>query len=202
MQWREPPERVDQLHGDIVEFGRGRARGRGYLAHSNRVGPGVLLLDPAGQKRADALNAEGFTVLVPEVPYQAESGAVFDAAAEYLSANWHPRLGVVAFGSDGALAAASVARGPAAIDVLVLYEALWDEHGLPPVPVVGHFSEEVDRAAIDRFFGTATVPEDDVELHIYEGARRGFYEPRADSDGEASALALARTLDALEYYLS
>ena len=202
MQWRQPPERVNHLHGDLVEFGRGRSRGRGYLAHSDRVGPGVLLLDPRGQRRADALNAEGFSVLVPE-PGERDEGRVLEAAAEYLSANWHPRLGIIAIGSNGVSAAAGLVRRGLEFEVLVLVEGAWPGEDIPPLPLVGHFSGDFDPARAERLFDAVAAAGHETELYIYDGTHDGFSDPRSDAfDADAAALAEARTLDALEYYLS
>lgn len=74
------------------------------MSYSERIGPGVVVLseqlDDDTRTLADALMHEGFTVLVPELdasdPARAQRVAV--AAIEYLVDNWHPRIGIVAFG--------------------------------------------------------------------------------------------------------
>jgi hypothetical protein len=196
MQWRQPPERVNQLHGDLVEFGRGRSRARGYLAHSDRVGPGVLLLDPHGHSRADALNGDGFTVLVPELDLdEGDEGAIV-AAAEYLSANWHPRLGVVGVGPAGVIGSKCLLGREVAFDVLVLYGAFWTGAPRPRMPVVGHFFDDVDLEELKRFQQDLTSLGPEPELYCYPAP--------ASPDGGAASLELAdaRTLEALEYLLS
>ena len=196
MQWRQPPERVDHPHGDLVEFGRGRSRARGYLAHSDRVGPGVLLLDEHGHERADALNGEGFTVLVPELDLgEGRDGAIV-AAAEYLSANWHPRLGVVGVGAEGVLASRILVEREVAFDVLVLYGGLWRGEPVPSMPVVGHFFDDTDLDELKRFQRDLASKSQDPELYTYPAT--SSLEERAAS----IELAHARTLEALEYLLS
>ena len=195
MQWRQPPDRVNHLRGDLVEFGRGRSRARGYLARSDRVGPGVLILDPHGHERADALNGEGFTALVPDLELEGVHEGAIVAAAEYLSDNWHPRLGVIAVGSGGAeMAHALVERG-VTFDLLVLYGALWPGEPLPPMPVLGHFFEGIEPDRMSRFADALVSQGREPELYTYpiEGAHAG---------AEAIELADARTLDALVYLLS
>src|SRR5918992_3672400 len=122
IQWREPPgDRPNKTTGEMVEFGNRRDAGRGYMARSQRVGPGVLLLheffglQDSFKEMADRLNAEGFTVLTPDL-YDGEVAGTVDeaialrdrvdvdaalrklgAAADLLKDNWHPRLGVMGF---------------------------------------------------------------------------------------------------------
>jgi dienelactone hydrolase len=112
LHWREPPDRDARDFETFVEFGRGRRSGRGFMAYSERSGPGVVLAHPPPSLAdsvldvARAVHAEGFTVLVPEmglVPDHAEPERL-TAAADYLIDNWHPRLGVVGFGAAAALA--------------------------------------------------------------------------------------------------
>jgi hypothetical protein len=193
MQWRQPPDRDARLHGDLVEFGRGRSRGRGYLAHSDRAGPGVLLLEPSGQPRADAFCAAGFTVLVPEYPPGETPERMIAAAAQYLSANWHPRLGVVAFGERGAASVRSLLRGGTSFDALVLYDALWVGEPIPEMPVVAHMSEVLGSNVSARFEGDLLAGGSEPELFVY---------PSGVRFAENESLADARTLDALEYLLS
>ncbi|MEA2447008.1 MAG: carboxymethylenebutenolidase, partial [Actinomycetota bacterium] len=57
----------------MIEFGKRKDAGTGYLARSERVGPCVLVLHEffgltqAFKDMADDLNAEGFTVLAPDL---------------------------------------------------------------------------------------------------------------------------------------
>jgi dienelactone hydrolase len=146
LQWRnDPGDRPERRYGSMVEFGGGAARGTGYMSYSDRVGPGVVVVhDAFGLHEevisfCDQLNLEGFTVLAPDL-YDGrvarspeEAGALaaelddvralrlIAEAATHLTANWHPRVGVVGLGS-GAEMAASVAGG-ARLDALVAWGA-------------------------------------------------------------------------------
>jgi len=203
LQWRQPPDRENNPHGDIVEFGRGRSRGRGYLAHSDRVGPGILLLDQIGRERAKVLNAEGFTTLVPDAYDARDEGSVLEAAAGFLSSNWHPRLAVMAFGPITGSAVSTLVSSELSVDVLVLHESVWLGDEVPQVPVIGHFSAERDDDALESVFDAIADAGHETELYIYEGTREGFCDPRSSHfSPEHAALADARTLDALEYHLS
>ncbi len=110
VQWRGEPGREPHAYGKTVTFGNLRDKGSGYMSYSERIGPGVVILadrlDAETRSLADALMHEGFTVLAPELgapdPELAQRVAV--AAIEYLVDNWHPRIGVVAFGAAGAMA--------------------------------------------------------------------------------------------------
>lgn len=129
LRWRELPEdRDNKSYGTIVEFGGGLSRGTGYMAHADRVGPAVLVVhDRFGvhhrlKRFADALNEDGFTVLVPDLyegtaaddPAAAEelwrsldadlTGRRLQDAADHLTENWHPRLGIVGCGTGARLA--------------------------------------------------------------------------------------------------
>lgn len=144
LQWRnEPTDRSERRYGSIVEFGGGAARGTGYMSYSDRVGPGVVVVHDAFGLHdgvvsfCDQLNLEGFTVLAPDlydgrVAESAEEAGdlareLDDArarrrigeAAAHLTANWHPRVGIVGLGS-GAQLAASAADG-ARLDALVAW---------------------------------------------------------------------------------
>lgn len=173
------------------------------MAHSDRAGPGVLLLERNGSSHADALSAEGFTVLVPEGDFDEDRDSYFQAAADYLSANWHPRLGVIAVGDEGGRAADMLLGRTVPFDVLVLYNTLWSEGSLPPSAVVGHFAETFDRAAMQRAVDALSAAGAEPELYLYPGTSDAFYDPASPTFSQpASALAEERTRDALEYFLS
>lgn len=103
LQWRGFQDRPVRVGSQHVRFGGGRSAASGYLAHSSRVGPGILLLaDPASGidemiELADALCTEGFTALVP-LNGDTLGPEVLDAAVDFLVDNWHPRCGLIAFG--------------------------------------------------------------------------------------------------------
>ncbi len=126
VQWRGEPEREPHTYGKTVTFGNIRDKGSGYMSYSERIGPGVVILaeqlDPTTKGFADALMHEGFTVLVPELT-GIEAGRaqrVAVAAIDYLVDNWHPRIGVVAFGTAAAMAEEIGERHP--LDATALYE--------------------------------------------------------------------------------
>jgi dienelactone hydrolase len=115
IEWRSPREGEGRTFRRTVQFGRRSDSGTGYMSHSDRVGPSIMLLheffglQDSFKAYADELNAEGFTVLVPDL-YDGEivetveeaermAQALEDertlrrlvAAAEHMTANWHPR---------------------------------------------------------------------------------------------------------------
>ena len=112
LHWREPPGRDARDFETIVEFGRGRCSGTGFMAYSERSGPGVLMLHPPPSWAdpvidfARGVHSDGFTVLVPELGVDREGAGLerIAEAADYLVDNWHPRLGVVGFGDAAELA--------------------------------------------------------------------------------------------------
>jgi dienelactone hydrolase len=124
LQWREPPDRDARDFETFVEFGRGRRSGTGFMAYSERSGPGVVLLHPPPSwtdpvlDLARRIHSDGFTVLVPDDRSSSELERM-GAAADYLLDNWHPRLGFVGFGSSAEIAVQLAdTRG---CDALVLY---------------------------------------------------------------------------------
>src|ERR671918_123694 len=142
LQWREPPDRDARDFETFVEFGRGRRSGTGFMAYSERSGPGVVLLHPPPSwtdpvlDLARLIHSDGFTVLVPDDQSGSELERI-GAAADHRIDNWHPRCGVVGFGPSAEIAVQLAgARG---CDALVLYgRGEWGEKsfrgpGLPPV---------------------------------------------------------------------
>ena len=125
LHWREPPDRDARDFETFLEFGRGGRSGTGFMAYSERSGPGVLVLQPPPSWRdaaldfARAVRDDGFTVLVPDLDGSGADPVRLKAAAEYLVDNWHPRLGVVGFGD--AVALAGQLAEERACDALVLY---------------------------------------------------------------------------------
>jgi hypothetical protein len=202
MQWRQPPEREARLLGEPVEFGRSRSRGRGYLAHSDRVGQSVLILGSGDRHLADELNDRGFTALLPEGPSQSSPEAIH-AAARFLTDNWHPRLGLLTFGETGAAAATALLEREVQVDVLILNEGPPpDAQGRYP-PIAGHYSSTVYSPNIQRRFEELIELGAEVEVHVYEETEPGFWDRREPAFSEGAAtLATQRIADALEYYLS
>jgi carboxymethylenebutenolidase len=196
------------------------------MAYSERVGPSVLVLHdaygmlPSVRSFVDRFVAEGFTALAVDLYGGRTAGdaagahalaAGLDttdtmkrlvAAAEHLSNNWHPRLGIVGF-STGASLATSLAR-EVDVDATVVYygggeglEQSWGER-----PLLGHFAR-VDDFEPAASALTAIDALEDADAFVYDAAHgfansglTGSYEPAA------AELALARTLDELRYQLS
>jgi hypothetical protein len=131
-----------------VTFGNLRDKGTGYMAHSDRVGPGIVLLtgEPGlpdwATELADHLTDEGFTVLVPalEEMDDAARDRLLMAAASFLADNWHPRVGAIAF-DDATVAAKTLAQAHP-LDAIALYSkgagVELGVEGTDPVPVVEH----------------------------------------------------------------
>jgi carboxymethylenebutenolidase len=227
IQWREPPDdRPNRSSGEMVTFGRHRDAGRGYMARSERVGPGVLVLheffglQPSFVDYADRLNAEGFTVLVPDL-YDGAIAATVDearvlaggldvdrtlamlaAAAALLTDNWHPRLGVVGFSLGADFAVELSARR--AIDALVVYYGIGD---LSPArydgPVLGHFAADDEWTPLEHAQSSfEALP--DGDLRVYSGVGHWFANAAVDHayDEAAATEAFAATVDFLTYHLA
>jgi hypothetical protein len=113
LQWRDENRAEPRSFGGDVTIGSGRLAATGYLAHSQRVGPGVLVLAPAlddaVRALADRCLAEGFTALAPDLTGE-DPAAIAREAAEMLVANWHPRVGVLALRSTETIAVAVAER--------------------------------------------------------------------------------------------
>ena len=70
------------------------------MSYSDRVGPGIVVLG-GSREICDRLMNEGFTALAPELPADSDKAhRVLHAAIDYLVDNWHPRIGVLAFGEQ------------------------------------------------------------------------------------------------------
>lgn len=136
LQWRSEHTKPERRFGNTVDFGGGSARGSGYMSYSERVGPGVVVvhdafgLHPDVIAFCDDLNLEGFTVLAPDLytgrvaasEDEAEAlAAALDGtraarliceAAGHLTANWHPRVGIVGLGSGAVIGEAAAEVSP------------------------------------------------------------------------------------------
>jgi carboxymethylenebutenolidase len=215
----------------MVLFGKRRDAGTGYQAASQRAGPGVLVIPEADgltshfKSFADRLNHdELFTALAFDIyegitaAHREEAIALRDsldrdrvvaqlgAAAEHLTANWHPRIGVVGF-SLGAACAVALAQ-EIEIEATVVYYGFDDVdparwHG----PVLGHFAENDDApepAEAKGFTDAVLAAGEEAEMHVYEGVGHGFAnQDRPGSFDAASAdLAYRRTCDFLRHHLA
>jgi hypothetical protein len=126
----------------VATFGRGRSAGSGWLAYSNRAGPGVLVTCERRQSDfarafARTLCSAGLTALVLDSGERAGPvdhwAPTIGAAADYLTENWHPRLGVVALAGVSPAIDLAARRDP---DAVVLVECPDDVEFSPVVPVL------------------------------------------------------------------
>jgi carboxymethylenebutenolidase len=227
---RPPPNLQNRSFRRMVDFGTRRTGGTGYMVHSDRVGPGVVILheffglQQSFMSYADALNEQGFTVLAPDL----YDGVVADsidtaralaqsldverttdrvkAAFEHLQTNWHPLVGVVGF-SLGASLAVGLAQELRA-EAVVLYYGLGDfdpDHWT--APCLGHFAEQDEwepRAHVEAEFARLESLDLDVEMHLYPGVGHWFANSDVPSayDAPAAQLAFQRTADFLHHHLS
>jgi len=194
LQWRQPPSNLkNRRYGTTVAFGRGRSEGSGYMAASSRVGPSVLVVDDntdadGGPEHAfaDALNEAGFTALAVDVAAREEEDAlpVLEAGASFLADNWHPRLGIVAFGPrvPESVRIALEVRAEALVAYVADPPPRWDP---PELPVMAH---------VWGPDAGLTTP-GDAEVYFY-GATD------SEESAGAGAEAFERTLDFLLYHLS
>lgn len=134
LQWRDENRRVPLASGEDVRVGSGRNAAAGYLASSQRAGPGLVILAPRldDDVRAfvDRCRDEGFTALAPDLSGDDAEG-VGREATEMLVANWHPRVGVLAV--EGAEAVAAALDDSARLDAVVVpVSGVPERQGGPP----------------------------------------------------------------------
>lgn len=225
IEWREPQDRAIETTSKTIEVGRGASRCQCYVARSNRVGPGVLVLheffglQDSFRRYADDLAAEGFTVLVPDLydgkiardveeatalAKASDDDAVMGkvrAAADHLLDNWHPRMGTVGF-SFGAAYGSWLAK-ERDVDATVLYYG-WYEHdeGTWSGPVLGHFAEVDEWESIvdvRSFFERLQSSGVDAQLEVYSGVGHWFANAAVTDafDPDEAQLAKQRTIDFL-----
>lgn len=217
--------------GSMITFGRNRAKGTGYMASSERSGPGVLVLHeffgltPSFRAFADRLCDEGFTALCVDLYDGRVAGDVSEAKAlassldeelsflklraaiDHLKGNWHPRAGVVGF-SLGAYFAAKLAEEAVPLDAAVVYYGTADitASGLT-CPLLGHFAE-VDEweplEDITQQFDQLKGEGADVEMAVYPGTGHWFANADVPEafDAEAAEEAWSATVDFLRYNLA
>jgi carboxymethylenebutenolidase len=217
--------------GEMVRFGKRRDAAVGYQVASQRAGPGVLVipevfgLTPHFKSFADRLNRdELFTVVAFDI-YDGATAADRDeaialrdsldrarviaklgAAAEHLTANWHPRIGVVGF-SLGAAYAVALAQ-EIEMEATVVYYGFGDvEPARWRGPVLGHFAandDAPDPAEAKGFVDAVAAAGEEADMHVYEGAGHGFanYDRRGSFDAASAELAYRRTCEFLRHHLA
>lgn len=216
--------------GDMVAFGKGRDAGTGYLARSERVGPGVLILHEffgltqSFKDMADALNSEGFTALAPDLydgtiattVEEARSLAQgldvatvmlrLNAAAEHLTSNWHPRLGVIGFSLGAGLALELGARRE--LEAVVVYYGLEELAATRwRTPLLGHFAEEdewMEEGLAEKTFRALDDDGVEAEFYVYPGTGHWFAN-RDVKDAhrpDAATDAWNRTVEFLTHHLA
>jgi carboxymethylenebutenolidase len=222
IEWRSPREGRGRTFRKSIQFGRRSDSGTGYMSYSDRVGPSIILLheffglQDSFKGLADGLNDHGFTVLAPDLYDGVVVETVEDAqrmaqslddrravrrvvaAAEHLTANWHPRLGVIGF-SLGASFAVALAQ-ERSVDAVVLFYGLRDvDVDRWNTPILGHYAEvdewmppEEVRSAFEALAGAGI----DAEMHTYPGTGHWFANPAVQPayDPSAADLAMNRTI--------
>lgn len=216
--------------GNTISFGRGRAKGTGYLSHSERSGPGVLVLHeffgltPSFKAFADRLSDEGFTALCVDLYDGAVAQSVEEAkelsggldeertmlklksATEHLTANWHPRVGVVGF-SMGAYFAAELAQQTRLDAAIVYYGTAGIDPSRLSCPLLGHFAETDEWEPLEDItaqFEKLEADGADVEMTVYPGTGHWFANSDVSEafDPDASETAWIATLGFLREHLA
>jgi carboxymethylenebutenolidase len=217
--------------GEMVRFGRRRDAAVGYQVASQRAGPGVLVipdafgLTPHVKSFADRLNRDDLFTAIAFDLYDGATAAHRDealalrdsmdrarviakleAAADHLTANWHPRLGVVGFSLGAALAVALAQT--IEIEATVVYYGFDD---VDPArwrgPALGHFAandDAPDTAEAKGFVDAVLAVGEEADMHVYEGVGHGFAnQDRPGSfDAGSAELAYRRTRDFLRHHLA
>jgi carboxymethylenebutenolidase len=229
IQWRTPETKTARRFGREIRFGGGRDACTGYMAYSERVGPGVIVvhdffgLSDATRNYADDLTRRGFTVIAPDL-YDGELATTVDgaiklkdqldevvairrlsAAARHLTDNWHPRVGVVGFSLGGGFAGELASSG--AVEATVVYYG--PPGGSPETftgPLLGHFAAHDEWDSLEDVkeylaeFERAGV---EIEMHVYD-AGHWFANDCVSNfyDAEAASLAADRTERWLAHHLA
>jgi carboxymethylenebutenolidase len=212
-----------------VTFGKRRDAGTGFMAYSERIGPGVLVLHEAYglsdsfKQLAIDLRNEGFTVLAPdlfngtvttELDVARTLASAMDrertllklrAAAAFLVDNWHPRVGVLGF-SMGAGQAADLAQSYP-VEATVLYYGAADlPIGRWNGPVLAHYAQEDDLLPLEvtrAFTGALEDGGVDLDAYLYPaGHSFANREIPGAFQEELAAEAWERTVDFLRYHLA
>ena len=221
---KEPPR-----YGKMIEFGKRSDAGTGYMAYSDRVGPGVVLLHEffgltqSFKDYADKLCEEGFTVLAPDL-YDGYIAPDSDealkkaqsldndhamrrvkAAAAHLMDNWHPRLGAVGFSLGAGFATQmAIDMSPEAV---VTYYGAAEANKDWTAPLLAHWAENddwEDAEYVKEYLAALEENGVEVDSYIYEGTGHWFANTAVESayNPDAAALAFERTVDFLHENLA
>jgi carboxymethylenebutenolidase len=227
---RPPPGLQNRSLRSMIAFGKGRSAGTGHMSYSDRVGPSVILLheffglQQSFKSYADMLNEQGFTVLAPDL----YDGTIADsvdsararaqsldvdhtmgrirAAAEHLTDNWHPRLGVVGFSLGAAFATQLAQELP--VEASVLYYGLGEiDLATWRSPCLGHFAEQDEWESFEEARAAfEALQSRGIEAEIHKYPNTGHWFANADVptayDESAAELAFHRTAEFLQYHLS
>jgi carboxymethylenebutenolidase len=200
------------------------------MSYSERSGPGILVLheffglQPSFKSFADSLQAEGFTVLIPDL-YEGRMASTveeaealsdsleledtmdrLDSACEHLTANWHPRLGVIGFSLGAWLATTLVQRR--SVEATILYYGV---NEVDPArwsgPVMGHFAtddEWTPLPEVTAFFDKLIATGIDARMFSYEGTGHWFANQAVPEafNADAAQLAFERSIDFLRHHLA
>ena len=230
ISWRDRNDKEPRSYGREVTFGKRKDLGRGYMAHSDRAGPGVIVLheffglQDSFKRFADRLSDEGFTALAVDLYEGTIVDTVEDAKAaaqsldedhvlemlggaiRHLRDNWHPRVGVIGFSLGAGFACALASRHP--LEATVCYYGFGDIDAAGwQGPLLGHFATEDDWEPLEyvrETFEKAEAGGVDTELHLYEGVGHWFANPAVPSayDEASSEIAWDRTIEFLRYNLA
>jgi len=214
----------------MISFGTRRHGGTGYMSYSERSGPGVLVLheffglQPSFMSFADSLQAEGFTVLIPDLydgrmastveEAEALSDSLeledimdrLDAACEHLTANWHPRLGVIGFSLGAWLATTLVQRR--SVEATILYYGV---NEVDPArwsgPVMGHFATHDEWTPLPEAtacFDKLAAAGIDARMFSYERTGHWFANQSVPEafNADAAQLAFERSIEFLRHHLA
>lgn len=213
----------------MVSFGTRSRAGTGYMARSERSGPGVLVLHDffglsgAVTSFADGLCAEGFTALAPDLYDGRLATSVKEAermadsldrdhalarlaeAGEHLTANWHPRLGLVGF-SLGAWLAVGLA-GRVDVEAVVSYYGPAPDPGRWSTPLLAHVAEQDEWEPLGEVLPpleALTAAGAEVEVRVIEGVGHWFANPSIPEayDPPAAEAAWAATIAFLRHHLA
>lgn len=225
-----PPDVPPACSGGMVTFGTRSRGGTGYMARSERSGPGVLVLHDffglsgAVTGFAEALCEEGFTALAPDLYDGRIAGSVAEAeqmadsldrehatvrliaAAEHLTANWHPRVGAVGF-SLGALLGVTLAERTVLEAVVTYYGPGPGDPARWTTPLLVYLADQDEWEPLDEAMPPLErlkAAGSELEVRVIEGVGHWFANPSIPEAYNAAAAeaAWADTVAFLRHHLA